>query len=346
MSAQGVDVSSYQGSGWHPPPGLTFALCKATESTGWTDPYVGQNVARIRAAGLIAGTYHFYHPAQPALAQAQHFWAVSKAAGIKAGDLMFLDIEIASGGRLVQALHRRATASKRVRKVRAMASPGVQDHPQRFTRSHIHQQSVRLGALSSGALSCLQALQQMTPAGVVVGWYTYTSFLPQLGSLVGKAPLWLAQYSSSAPTAASWMFWQWADTAPNGGDSDAFNGSASLLRQIIAGYQPAPPPPPAPKPVTSQEEPMQITRADFDSQGGAVPIALPAAISVVRFYANHPAIIRVDTRGTAGVVTLTLGYSSSDTVNIDSNVAAIVVHRDDPADTADNTISVAFDLAV
>jgi hypothetical protein len=338
MSAQGVDASSYQGPNWSPPGGLTFALCKATESTGWTDPYVTQNLARIKRAGLIAGTYHFFHPAVDAVAQAQHFWAVSKAAGIQPGDMMFLDIEIASGGRLPQWFHRRATASPKVKALRD-GQAVAREHPPRFTRAHTFQRSVRLGSLSSAALTCLQALQQMTPAGVIVGWYTYTSFLPNLGPLIGKAPLWLAQYSSTAPTSASWMFWQWADTAPGGGDSDAFNGSAAELRQIIAGYQPAPPSPPKPVPVPGQEETMNITRDDFTRNGGSYPIALATAATAVRFYSNSPAILRVDTRSSDGVVPVNLSYDSAHVVPCQVN--AIVVHRDDPTDTGTNDVSYA-----
>lgn len=72
----GIDVSAAQGEiDWarvvtepcvstHPRALLTdlrpmFAICKATEAQGYTDPTFARNVARARALGLLVGAYHF-----------------------------------------------------------------------------------------------------------------------------------------------------------------------------------------------------------------------------------------------------------------------------------------------
>lgn len=76
----GVDVASYQhpnnaGINWGAVAGsgVTFAFVKATESTGYTNPYYAQDVRGARAAGLQVGAYHFARPAYSATAQADAF---------------------------------------------------------------------------------------------------------------------------------------------------------------------------------------------------------------------------------------------------------------------------------
>ena len=75
---RGVDVSSYQ----HGTPidwarvaasGQRFAIVKATESTGYTNPWYASDVAAARAAGLVVGGYHFARPESSATAQADAF---------------------------------------------------------------------------------------------------------------------------------------------------------------------------------------------------------------------------------------------------------------------------------
>lgn len=98
----GIDVSHYQGHvDWTQVAanGELFAFCKATESIGATDQYFADNWNGIKAAGLLRGAYHFFHPDQDATKQAQYFLsALTKANGsatLAPGDLpITLDLEI------------------------------------------------------------------------------------------------------------------------------------------------------------------------------------------------------------------------------------------------------------
>ena len=70
-----------------------FAWLKATEGESFTDQHFRENVRRARAAGLVVGAYHFV-TAAPASAQARHFHAVMRAAGVgKGGLLPVADVE-------------------------------------------------------------------------------------------------------------------------------------------------------------------------------------------------------------------------------------------------------------
>jgi GH25 family lysozyme M1 (1,4-beta-N-acetylmuramidase) len=95
---QGIDVASYQGyPNWTSvkSSGKTFAFTKATEGTGYTNPYFATNWARIKAAGLIRGAYHFGHPSIDPVTQANFFCNVVQPTH---GDLqMALDIEVTDG---------------------------------------------------------------------------------------------------------------------------------------------------------------------------------------------------------------------------------------------------------
>jgi GH25 family lysozyme M1 (1,4-beta-N-acetylmuramidase) len=99
----GVDVSHYQGTiNWSAvaQSGVTFAFAKATEGTGYTDPYLNANVAGMQANGIIPGLYHFGHPGTDATTQANHFTDAVKAAngGTFSGLLqLVLDLEVTDG---------------------------------------------------------------------------------------------------------------------------------------------------------------------------------------------------------------------------------------------------------
>jgi GH25 family lysozyme M1 (1,4-beta-N-acetylmuramidase) len=97
-AVQGIDVASYQGyPNWTSVKnsGKTFAFTKATEGTTYTNPYFATNWARIAAAGLIRGAYHFGRPGGDPVAQANYFCNVVRPTH---GDLqMTLDIEVTDG---------------------------------------------------------------------------------------------------------------------------------------------------------------------------------------------------------------------------------------------------------
>jgi lysozyme len=96
-SAEGIDVSDAQGTiDWNAVAGSgrLFAFIKATE--GLAGAYRAQttfaaNWKNSAAAGVLRGSYHYFHPTLDAVAQAQFHYqtvqAASVAAGVNAGDL-------------------------------------------------------------------------------------------------------------------------------------------------------------------------------------------------------------------------------------------------------------------
>src|SRR5262249_15948781 len=66
----GIDVSKYQGAGntnavtnvvWTSVKGdgITFTFIRSSEGVGYTDPDFVSNITQAKAAGLVAGNYHF-----------------------------------------------------------------------------------------------------------------------------------------------------------------------------------------------------------------------------------------------------------------------------------------------
>lgn len=77
-AVQGVDVSEYQGEIDWPAlarQGISFAFVKATEGSGYTDPFFAQNLSGAQAAALYAGAYHFFSYDSPGQTQAENFIA-------------------------------------------------------------------------------------------------------------------------------------------------------------------------------------------------------------------------------------------------------------------------------
>jgi GH25 family lysozyme M1 (1,4-beta-N-acetylmuramidase) len=99
MSIKIIDISSFQPNvnfQQVKAAGYTGAYIKATEGTGYTNPYFASHTAAARAAGLVVGAYHFFHPGVDAAAQAQHF--VSVAGRWQPGELPpAADIETTDG---------------------------------------------------------------------------------------------------------------------------------------------------------------------------------------------------------------------------------------------------------
>ena len=96
----GIDISSYNAlvdAHAVRANGITFAWCKATEGTGYVDPTFAAKVAQLRAAGIVAGAYHFLNGSDPG-AQARLFRQVAGDHGcLNNGALMpMADAEAAS----------------------------------------------------------------------------------------------------------------------------------------------------------------------------------------------------------------------------------------------------------
>jgi len=204
----GIDVSHYQAvvdwatvaSG-----GELFAFAKASEGASVPDQYFADNWAGIKAAGLLRGAYHFFHPSVDPTQQANNFLNRLAAANggsptLAPGDLpATLDIEVTDGTSAANIL--------------------------------------------AGAAAWLTAVQTATGKTPIV--YTYVSFWrdtlgnpPDLSSY----PLWIAQLKVSTPTSiggwANWTLWQYdiqpVNGVPGSTDLDAFNGTIADL-QALAG---------------------------------------------------------------------------------------------------------------
>lgn len=93
----GVDLSKWQGAvdfGRIRAAGKTYVFVKLTEGDDDVDPDYARNVAGARAAGLYAGSYHFYSTDDTAEAQ---FDNLSRHLDLKPGDLPpVIDIEVLS----------------------------------------------------------------------------------------------------------------------------------------------------------------------------------------------------------------------------------------------------------
>jgi lysozyme len=97
---EGVDVSNYQGTiDWaQVAQTKAFAYTKASEGTSYTDPTFFANYAGIRKAGMKAGAYLFFHPAQDPTLQANLLVSQLLKAGFAPGDLVpMIDLEITEG---------------------------------------------------------------------------------------------------------------------------------------------------------------------------------------------------------------------------------------------------------
>ena len=88
MTIEGKDIASFQPN-FSPAPADDFVLIKASEGTGYRNPYAVAQAARARAAGRVVGWYHYGHQGDIP-AQARYFVA---SPGIAIGDLLFFDWE-------------------------------------------------------------------------------------------------------------------------------------------------------------------------------------------------------------------------------------------------------------
>jgi GH25 family lysozyme M1 (1,4-beta-N-acetylmuramidase) len=88
---RGVDFAAVKASG------RDFAVIKATEGVGWTDPTFAAYRQAAHAAGLIVGIYHFARPdTNSPAAEAQSF--LSAVGAVQPGEFLVLDWEVPYGG--------------------------------------------------------------------------------------------------------------------------------------------------------------------------------------------------------------------------------------------------------
>lgn len=231
----GMDVSGHQGNvDWNAAyrDGARFAYVKATEGTGYVNPYFGQQYDGSYQVGMIRGAYHFALPDRSTgAAQADYF--VGHGGGWSAdGRTMppMLDIEYNPYGNVCFGL-----------------SPDAMTAWIKDFSDEVHAKTTRWPMMYT----------------TTDWWKTCTG---NRADFSATNPLFVARYASSAgELPAKWDYytlWQYSDSGKFPGDQDQFNGTLDRLR-ALAGAQPepsapatstSPPRPSAPrptKPVTS-----------------------------------------------------------------------------------------------
>lgn len=204
----GMDVSGYQGNvNWSGAynNGARFAYTKATEGTGYTNPYFAQQYNGSYNVGMIRGAYHFARPdISSGTYQADYF--VNHGGGWSGDGKTLpgtLDIEYNPYGSTCYGLSQISMAA--------------------WISAFSNEYHLRTGRWP------------------VI--YTSTSWWTQCvgshGNFSANSPLWVARYASSAGTLPyAWTYytiWQYADSGTFPGDQDVFNGSYSRLQALANG---------------------------------------------------------------------------------------------------------------
>ncbi len=221
-NAVGEDRSSFQSVGsWG---SNAFAFAKAAEGSNWSDPTFGPNWANAAAEGKVRGAYHFFHPADSASGQAQFFMSVVRAHGLRAGDVLIADVEIAAGADGMEGHGTDRSAARMHTELKAL--------PPGFTAD----------AVGTGALQFLLDVQEMAGPQCRVVLYSSLFMAQNLLTPCSSFPLFLAYYAGIPPQSTapwrSWTFWQNGARGPGGGDFDYFNGGEAALRAWAGGAAP------------------------------------------------------------------------------------------------------------
>src|SRR5436190_2651869 len=229
----GTDVSHYQGTiNWTTVKngGMTFAWAKATESTGYVDPYYTNNIVNAKAVGIPIAGYHFARPSSnpnitgtnSADSEAAHYWNVVSN---------FVKVD---GLSMIPMLDWEDTGASK--------AAG-------FTNTVAMSQWINQWCDTISNYARAQGVPGLRPIVYTGTWYsTPNSTYPGLNTSVTNWPSWIAAYPANpdpqtgGPTAGTfpwptWNFWQYADTNISGGDSDVFKGTAAGLTAYLVGNQ-------------------------------------------------------------------------------------------------------------
>jgi GH25 family lysozyme M1 (1,4-beta-N-acetylmuramidase) len=221
----GTDVSGYQPSiNWTTVKnaGVAFAWAKATEGTGYINPYFTAQEAGATGVGIYIGAYHFarpsYHPnitgANSADSEAAYFWSTASNY-VKYG-----------GPYLVPMLD--------------WEDPNVTNQLSAATMSAW----VNEWCNSVSNYARLNGVPGVRPVVYTGTWYSRpSSTYSGLTTAVTNWPSWIAAYPSNPNPQSggpsdtypwpTWNIWQYADTNWSGGDADVFNGTLSQFVQMF-----------------------------------------------------------------------------------------------------------------
>ena len=207
-SVAGMDVSGYQGNvAWSTAysRGARFAYVKATEGTGYINPYFAQQYNGSYNAGMIRGSYHFARPDRSSGAYQADYFVNNGGGWSRDGKTLpgTLDIEYNPYGATCYGLSHYGMAS--------------------WISSFSNEYHYRTGRWP------------------VI--YTSTSWWTQCvgtsGNFTSTSPLWVARYASTVGTLPyAWTYytiWQFSDQGTFPGDQDSFNGDYSRLQALANG---------------------------------------------------------------------------------------------------------------
>ncbi|AUY53271.1 lysozyme [Streptomyces sp. CB01881] len=204
----GLDVASYQGNvNWASVAGngARFAYVKATEGTGYTNPYFAQQYNGSYNAGLIRGAYHFALPDRSSGATQATYFVNHGGGWSRDGKTLppALDIEYNPYGATCFGLSQSAMVSW-IRSFSDTVHSRTGRYPTIYTTTN--------------------------------WWSTCTG---NNGGFGATNPLWIARYSSSVGTLPNgWgyqTFWQYADSGTFPGDQNLFNGAYDRLQALANG---------------------------------------------------------------------------------------------------------------
>jgi GH25 family lysozyme M1 (1,4-beta-N-acetylmuramidase) len=202
----GLDVSAYQGNvSWSTVKsrGAAFAYIKATEGTGYTNPYFAQQYVGSYNVGLIRGAYHFALPDRSSGAAQADYFASHGGAWSKDGRTLpgALDIEYNPYGSTCYGY----------------SQAGMRSWIAGFVNEY-HARTSRWAVIYT----------------TTDWWVTCTG---NYAGFAANSPLWIARYASTVGALpAGWStysFWQWASSGTFPGDQDVWNGSLARL-QVLA----------------------------------------------------------------------------------------------------------------
>jgi len=237
----GMDVSSLQGTvDWATAAanGATFAYIKATEATGYVNPYLASQYTGAYAAGVIRGTYHFALPDRSTgAAQANYF-------------LSHLGGWSPDGKTLPPMLD-------------------MEYNP--YGATCYGQSPAQLAAWIADFSNTVNAATGRYPTiYTTTDWWTYC--LGNNSSFGATNPLFIASYTATPgimpPGWGYQSIWQYNDHGTLPGDADAFNGNLDQLRQFAGTPPVTPAPAPAPQVPAAAPDPIAARYAQFGFGGG------------------------------------------------------------------------------
>jgi lysozyme len=204
-TVDGIDLSHHQGEVDWPAVaagGVRFAFLKATEGVDYVDATFAGHWSAARANRVLRGAYHYFHPKDDPLVQAQFF--LDTVGPIGDGDLPpVLDLEVGDGASQAQIAAAALTWLVRVGETTGKV-------PLLYTSPTFFEASV--GAPAEFARFPLYIAN-------------YNVSCPEMGS-----------------TFASWLFWQHSESGTVAGvkggvDLDRFNGDLDALAAVARGGQ-------------------------------------------------------------------------------------------------------------